>query len=170
MNIHTFIPKPVESDVRILEVEDTINTALNAALMTSGFVEHALDGIVPPRQIEATNTIAYAMGTMLDAVRAAHDRFHEFLQQEFARDRERAMAFGEPDPLMCPSWQGAGIYRFHSIPEHEFLSVSWNRDHGWFNLVVPSTGARFMALCPEIWEQWVDGLVTDLAMLERAAA
>lgn len=160
MNAHAFISTP-EPEIDILEVEDTINTALNAALMVHDFVEEMLGRIARPGQGETANTVSYALGIMREAVRSAHDHFHEYLQQDFARQRERAVAVGEPDPLICPSWKGAGIYRFHSLPKHEFLSVCWNAELGWFNLVIPITGERYMALCPELWQERVSGLVSN---------
>lgn len=173
MNIHARIPTtPAEpkNDVRLLELEDTVNTALNAALMVHDYVEDWINRVAHNTRRDEGNTLSYAIGHVRNTMRAAHDHFHEYLQQEFAQDRERALAFGEPDPAVCPSWKGAGVYRFDCIPEHEFLSVSWNREHQWFSLVVPATGERVMALCAWLWEERVDGIVTDAAVLAKAVA
>lgn len=161
MNAHVRIPES-QPTIDLLEVEDSINTALNAALMAHDFVEEMLARIARPGHAEAANTSSYALGVMRDAVRAAHDQFHEYLQDEFARRRQSRRTEGDdPDPVTCSRWKGAGVYRFHSLRDHEFLVAHWNDEMSWFELIVPVTGERLMAMCPELFQRSVSGLVSN---------
>lgn len=168
MNTH-FKPtaEPAPRKIDLLEVEDSINTAQVASVMTHCFMEAAISNLCDGKYKDDTNAIAYAINHLNDVVQAAHDHFHRYLAQEFERRRERAQALSEPDPIVCPSWRGPGLYRFHSIIYGEFFSVSWNAEHGWFNLVIPATGARFMAMCPDLWERNVSSIVKNPAVIAK---
>ncbi len=73
--------------INILDVEDRINTALNATLAMHDLLEGFLYAVgkAMPQFDEEANTNSYMIGHARDMVREAHDIFHEFLAEEFAK-------------------------------------------------------------------------------------
>jgi hypothetical protein len=169
MNQH-FRPTPAAIKIDLLQVEDSINTAQVASTMTACFMEAAVGNLCGGRHNDDTNAITYAINHLNDAVQAAHDHFHRYLRQEFDRKREPAPDLHEPDLHVCPSWQGAGLYRYGMMAAGEFFLTYWKDDIGWFELVEPNTGRRAYAMCQELWQLNVDCRMsmTDVASAPAA--
>lgn len=74
-------------EIGILDVEDSLNTALNATLAMHDLLESFLwtVGKATPIFAEEASTKSYMIGHCREMVRDAHGIFHEFLQQEFAK-------------------------------------------------------------------------------------
>lgn len=78
--------------IGILDVEDRMNTALNATLAMHDLLENFLTSLprLHPEFAEEANTNSYMIGHAREMVRDAHGIFHGFLAQEFAKRKAEA--------------------------------------------------------------------------------
>jgi hypothetical protein len=74
-------------EISILDVEDSLNTALNATLAMHDLIESFVwaVGKATPIFAEEASTKIYMIGHCREMVRDAHGIFHRFLAQEFAK-------------------------------------------------------------------------------------
>lgn len=74
-------------EISVFDLEDKVNTALNATLMMHDVLERFLHSVpsFAKHLGEEANTGSYAIGHCREMVRAAYEEFHAFMAQEIAK-------------------------------------------------------------------------------------